>query len=126
MGSSFPVVVLQLIRSGQSGGGDAVYLTGSFNNWQGKILMQRLNSSSSSSASSSSSSTSASSSSSPSKEWSLVIDIPPGPHQYKFIVDEEWYALIMMCTVLMLMLMRCDRRYNPDYPTVTNAQGVIN
>ena len=45
-----------------------VYLTGSFNNWQGKILMYKQEEG----------------------EYALIIDIPPGIHHYKYIVDGEW------------------------------------
>jgi 1,4-alpha-glucan branching enzyme len=49
-------------------GGNEVYVTGSFNAWQGKILMY------------------------PNEdgEFTLLIDIPPGTHHYKYIVDQEW------------------------------------
>jgi 5'-AMP-activated protein kinase regulatory beta subunit len=40
-------------------------------------------------------------------EHTLVIDIPPGLHSYKYIVDDEW-------------------RINLDAPSATDAQGVIN
>jgi len=66
-------------------GGERVFVTGSFNNWQGKITMPR---------------------SEDGKEFVLVIDIPPGVHQYKYIVDEAW-------------------RLDPDQPTCIN-QGVVN
>lgn len=49
-------------------GGSEVFVTGSFNNWQGKILMYR----------------------NEDGEFSLIIDIPPGTHHYKYIVDQEW------------------------------------
>jgi hypothetical protein len=49
-------------------GGQEVFVTGSFNNWQGKILMYR----------------------NEDGEFSLIIDIPPGTHHYKYIVDQEW------------------------------------
>jgi len=67
-----------------SHGGDEVFVTGSFNDWQGKIRMT------------------------PNEigEFMLVLNIPAGTHQYKFIVDEEW-------------------RLNPDSPTV-EEQGVTN
>jgi 5'-AMP-activated protein kinase regulatory beta subunit len=68
-----------------SHGGTQVFVTGSFNNWQGKITMPP---------------------SEEGKDFVLVIDIPPGVHQYKYIVDEAW-------------------RLDPDMPTCIN-QGVVN
>lgn len=53
-----------------SHGGERVFVTGGFNDWQGKIMMHRNEDNP--------------------KEFVLVIDIPPGTHQYKFIVDDEW------------------------------------
>lgn len=53
-----------------SDGGTHVFVTGSFNNWQGKIKMHRNNDIT--------------------NEFVLIIEIPPGIHQYKFIVDGEW------------------------------------
>ena len=47
--------------------GTAVYLTGSFNNWQKKIRLQEST-----------------------EDFSTVVDMPPGEHQLKFIVDDEW------------------------------------
>lgn len=46
---------------------------------------------------------------SPSKkgEFSLLIEVPPGQHRYKFIVDEEW-------------------RFAPDQSTETDPEGRIN
>lgn len=69
-----------------SHGGERVFVTGGFNNWQGKIAMHRNEDNP--------------------KEFVLVIDIPPGSHQYKFIVDEEW-------------------QLNPDSPKVI-CNGVTN
>merc|ERR1712166_928795 len=69
-----------------SHGGERVFVTGGFNNWQGKIMMHRNEDNP--------------------KEFVLVIDIPPGTHQYKFIVDDEW-------------------RLNPDSPKVV-CSGVTN
>jgi len=67
-------------------GGQQVFVTGSFNDWQGKFLMPR-------------------SEDNP-KEFVLVIDIPPGEHQYKYIVDDQW-------------------RLDPDVPTCV-TQGIVN
>lgn len=67
-------------------GGERVFVTGSFNNWQGKIMMHPNEDNK--------------------DEFVLIIDIPPGCHQYKFIVDEKW-------------------RLNPNAPTVV-VQGVVN
>jgi 5'-AMP-activated protein kinase regulatory beta subunit len=95
-----------------NGGGNTVYLSGSFNNWQGKILMQRTITNTNNSNSNSANNNGTSTNTNPSQtnntnEFQLYIDIPPGTHQYKFIVDEEW-------------------RVNPDQPTTTNPQGVVN
>lgn len=48
-------------------GGNDVFVTGSFNNWQGKIPMVKDD-----------------------HEFTLRIDLPPGTHTYKYIVDHEW------------------------------------
>ncbi|KAI8825747.1 uncharacterized protein EV422DRAFT_549698 [Fimicolochytrium jonesii] len=48
------------------GGGD-VFVTGTFNNWKQKIRMSRSNA-----------------------DFTTVIDMPPGTHRFKFIVDDEW------------------------------------
>jgi len=70
-----------------SGGGDRVFVTGSFNNWQGKIMMHKNEDNP--------------------QEFVLVIDIAPGVHHYKFIVDDDW-------------------RINPDLPTVGTGQDKNN
>jgi len=49
-------------------GGEDVFVTGSFNEWQGKIRMNQ----------------------NEAGEFILIVPIAPGIHQYKFIVDEEW------------------------------------
>ena len=49
-------------------GGREVFVTGSFNNWEGKFPMQRIDDA----------------------EFSLIIDLPPGTHLYKYVVDQEW------------------------------------
>lgn len=51
-------------------GGTRVFVTGSFNNWQGKILMHTNDDNP--------------------NEFVLVIGIPLGRHHYKFIVDDQW------------------------------------
>ncbi|KAJ3012981.1 hypothetical protein HKX48_005980 [Thoreauomyces humboldtii] len=48
-------------------GGGAVYVTGTFNNWKQKVRMSRSNA-----------------------DFTTVIDMPPGTHRFKFIVDDEW------------------------------------
>ncbi|KAI9096907.1 hypothetical protein DFS34DRAFT_127627 [Phlyctochytrium arcticum] len=48
-------------------GGGNVYVTGTFNNWKQKIRMVRSNA-----------------------DFTTVIDMPPGTHRFKFIVDDEW------------------------------------
>lgn len=54
-------------------GGNEVFVTGSFNNWQGKIHMYASNEGEGEY-----------------EEFTLLIDIPPGTHHYKYIVDQEW------------------------------------
>ncbi|TPX51195.1 hypothetical protein SeMB42_g01981 [Synchytrium endobioticum] len=50
-----------------NGGGRTVYITGTFNNWKQKIRMFKSNA-----------------------DFTTVIDMPPGTHRLKFIVDDEW------------------------------------
>ncbi|KAJ3129222.1 hypothetical protein HK098_002206 [Nowakowskiella sp. JEL0407] len=52
---------------GWNGGGKVVFVTGTFNNWGKRI---RLNKSST--------------------DFTIVVDVPPGTHRFKFIVDNEW------------------------------------
>jgi 5'-AMP-activated protein kinase regulatory beta subunit len=47
--------------------GKVVHLTGSFNNWQKKIRLQKS-----------------------SQDFTTIVDMPVGQHQLKFIVDDEW------------------------------------
>ena len=47
--------------------GNTVYLTGSFDNWQSRILMNKIN-----------------------NEFIVVLELPKGVFQYKFIVDTIW------------------------------------
>jgi len=61
-------------------GGKEVYISGSFNNWTGKMLLLR--------------------SEYDENEFSLVLKVVPGVHNYRFIVDQQW-------------------RVNPDEPTLT-------
>lgn len=49
------------------GGGDEVYITGTFNNWAAKIPMQRSG-----------------------NDFVLIQELARGRHAYKFIVDDEW------------------------------------
>eukprot|EP01134_Creolimax_fragrantissima_P006022 CFRG6022T1 len=63
---------------------DQVYITGTFNSWKERVPM-----------------------SSSQEEFTTIIDLPVGTHQYKFIVDDEW----------------C---YNPDQPTMPDRSGAIN
>ena len=51
----------------QPHGGANVYLTGDFNGWAGKIPMNRSH-----------------------NDFTLIVDMPPGRYQYKFIVDNTW------------------------------------
>lgn len=41
------------------------------------------------------------------KDFTLIANLPPGPYQYKFIVDGKW-------------------RYAPDLPTTTDHDGNVN
>lgn len=50
-----------------SGGGRAVYITGSFNNWKEKVKLNKSLS-----------------------DFSALIHVSPGTHELKFIVDNEW------------------------------------
>ncbi|GAM25701.1 hypothetical protein SAMD00019534_088760 [Acytostelium subglobosum LB1] len=50
-----------------SGGGKEVYIAGSFNNWKEKIPLSHSE-----------------------KDFTLIYNLPPGVHQYKFIVDGKW------------------------------------
>lgn len=47
--------------------GKVVHLTGTFNNWKKKIRLHKSN-----------------------EDFSTIVDMPIGTHQFKFIVDEEW------------------------------------
>ncbi|KAJ3157744.1 hypothetical protein HDU89_000122 [Geranomyces variabilis] len=58
--------VIPIMISWAQGGG-AVYVTGTFNNWKQKVRMSRSNA-----------------------DFTTVIDMPPGTHRFKFIVDDEW------------------------------------
>ncbi|KAI8915992.1 immunoglobulin E-set [Gorgonomyces haynaldii] len=62
-------------------GGNAVFLTGSFNNWKQKIRLQKST-----------------------QDFTTVVDMPPGKHNLKFIVDDEW---------------KCSE----DLPTASDADG---
>jgi 5'-AMP-activated protein kinase regulatory beta subunit len=66
-------------------GGEQVFVTGSFNKWQGKIVMKQ----------------------NEAGEFTLVLNILPGVHQYKFIVDDVW-------------------RLNPDSPTIEDSSVTNN
>jgi 5'-AMP-activated protein kinase regulatory beta subunit len=48
-------------------GGQQVYVTGTFNNWAAKIPMAKSH-----------------------NDFTLILDIPPGQYEYRFIVDDEW------------------------------------
>ncbi len=48
-------------------GGETVHVTGTFNNWKKKIRMAKSES-----------------------DFTTIIDFPPGKHQIKFIIDDEW------------------------------------
>eukprot|EP01135_Chromosphaera_perkinsii_P001222 Nk52_evm21s162 gene=Nk52_evmTU21s162 len=67
-----------------NGGGRNVFVTGTFNNWQERIRLVKSH-----------------------EEFSAIINLPPGSHQYKFIVDDEW-------------------KFNPDQPTLSDKSGAVN
>ncbi|KAF2077939.1 hypothetical protein CYY_000740 [Polysphondylium violaceum] len=50
-----------------TGGGKEVYISGSFNNWKEKIPLSHSE-----------------------KDFTLIYNLPPGVHQYKYIVDGKW------------------------------------
>ncbi|EFA86476.1 putative glycoside hydrolase [Heterostelium album PN500] len=50
-----------------AGGGREVFIAGSFNNWKEKIPLSHSE-----------------------KDFTLIYNLPPGVHQYKFIVDGKW------------------------------------
>ncbi|XP_062617839.1 5'-AMP-activated protein kinase subunit beta-1-like isoform X4 [Saccostrea cucullata] len=66
------------------GGGKDVYVTGSFNNWQSKIPLVKSHG-----------------------DFTTIVDLPEGDHQYKFFVDGQWV-------------------HNTEEPTVTNDKGTQN
>lgn len=57
-------------------GGREVFVTGSFNQWLGKIPMRKADNKN--------------------NEFSLMLDIPAGKHQYKFIVDDKWFSFCFL------------------------------
>jgi hypothetical protein len=65
-------------------GGNTVYLTGSFDNWQARILMNKIN-----------------------NEFVVVLELPKGVYQYKFIVDTIW-------------------RFSKMHPNCNDGKGNIN
>ena len=65
-------------------GGRNVYVTGTFNGWKGRIPLNKSH-----------------------DEFTTIVELPPGTHQYKFIVDDEWM-------------------FNPDQPTVPDPYGAMN
>jgi 5'-AMP-activated protein kinase regulatory beta subunit len=64
--------------------GRVVLLAGTFDNWQGRIPLHGSE-----------------------KDFSIIIDLPPGSYQYKFIVDNKW-------------------RHAPDQPTTVDQNGNTN
>ncbi|KAL4443182.1 hypothetical protein ABPG74_002249 [Tetrahymena malaccensis] len=65
-------------------GGNTVYVTGTFSNWINHIQLQKQG-----------------------QEFSICVRLPPGLHQYKFIVDGEW-------------------RFSPEDNQTTDENGNIN
>lgn len=66
------------------GGGNEVYLCGTFNNWETKIPMTNSQG-----------------------DFTAIVDLPEGEHQYKFYVDGDWL-------------------HNPDEPASDNGLGSFN
>ncbi|XP_048734134.1 5'-AMP-activated protein kinase subunit beta-2-like isoform X3 [Ostrea edulis] len=66
------------------GGGKDVFITGSFNNWQAKIPLVKSHG-----------------------DFTTIVDLPEGEHQYKFFVDGQWV-------------------HKTEEPTVTNDKGTQN
>eukprot|EP00842_Homolaphlyctis_polyrhiza_P001984 jgi/Hompol1/2787/HPOL_000379-RA len=62
-------------------GGKSVYITGTFNNWKQKIKLAKSG-----------------------DEFQAVVEMAPGTHRFKFIVDDEW-------------------RYSEDMPITSDAEG---
>ncbi|KAI8804373.1 5'-AMP-activated protein kinase beta subunit, interation domain-containing protein [Cladochytrium replicatum] len=58
--------VIPIIVSWNSGG-KTVYVTGTFNNWKQKVRLSKSTT-----------------------DFTTVVDMPPGTHRFKFIVDDEW------------------------------------
>jgi hypothetical protein len=67
-------------------GGNVVYVTGSFSNWSQWFIMSRNASNG---------------------NFELVLELPKGPHQYKFIVDNQW-------------------KFSKNHPTCNDGKGNIN
>jgi len=88
-------------------GGDHVFLTGSFNNWSFKILMDKHVASSSLHKESGLPSQSSDALPTSQSQFMLLLDLVPGTYEYRFIVDGKW-------------------RHCPDCPTVTSLQGLVN
>ncbi|XP_063901161.1 5'-AMP-activated protein kinase subunit beta-1-like [Zophobas morio] len=65
-------------------GGSHIYVTGTFNNWRERIPLNKSR-----------------------EEFTTIINLPPGTHQFKFIVDNEW-------------------KINPDLPTMPDRSGAVN
>src|SRR5690606_23709401 len=65
-------------------GGNQVYVTGTFNNWAELIPLNKSE-----------------------KDFTTILDLPPGVHQYKFLVDNKW-------------------KHAPDQPMTTDLKGNIN
>mmetsp|Transcript_14447 Transcript_14447/g.23548 ORF Transcript_14447/g.23548 Transcript_14447/m.23548 type:complete len:267 (-) Transcript_14447:164-964(-) len=72
-------------------GGSAVYIAGSFNDWGGKVPMKE--------------SQGANGDATP--VFTITLDLLPGRHYYKFIVDDQW-------------------QYDPAKDRMINHQGIVN
>jgi len=83
-------------------GGRQVYIAGSFNDWKGKVPMKADPAAGGDADGSSSGSVSEGT-----PIFTITLDLPPGTHYYKFIVDDQW-------------------QYDPGKDRMINHQGVVN
>uniref|UniRef100_A0A7S2TSV4 Association with the SNF1 complex (ASC) domain-containing protein n=1 Tax=Lotharella oceanica TaxID=641309 RepID=A0A7S2TSV4_9EUKA len=79
-------------------GGRSVYIAGSFNDWKGKVPME---------AEAPSEGNMEGGTDGGTPIFTITLDLPPGTHYYKFIVDDQW-------------------QYDPAKDRMINLQGVVN
>uniref|UniRef100_A0A6U2YHX8 Association with the SNF1 complex (ASC) domain-containing protein n=2 Tax=Lotharella globosa TaxID=91324 RepID=A0A6U2YHX8_9EUKA len=79
-------------------GGRSVYIAGSFNDWKGKVPMDAKAPSEGNAEGGTDGGT---------PIFTITLDLPPGTHYYKFIVDDQW-------------------QYDPAKDRMINLQGVVN